>query len=192
MKKLLIQMSNWKFILPLFILFLIVFVFIFPNYQGRMAEIAGQEVTPLDSRFSYNYDEVKKDFDKLGPEGRNTYRFVISKIDMLFPVIYGLLFILILAWLLKKITPEGSNWVLLSLFPCIGIIFEYLENFNTLSLLDNYPDITAENVTWGEQMTRLKHIFLFLSVAFMPLLALTLLIKTLRRKKYAITNDQQF
>jgi hypothetical protein len=176
-------MSNWKFILPLFILFLIFPVFIFPYYQGRMAKVAGQEVIPLDSRFSYSYAEVKKDFDRLGSEGRNTYRFAISKIDMLFPVVFGLLFILTLAWLLKKITPEDSNWILLALFPCIGIIFEYLENFNTLSLLDNYPDITVESVTWGEQMTRLKQIFLLLSVASMPLLAITLLIKSFRRRK---------
>jgi hypothetical protein len=168
MKNILVKMSNWKFILPLFILFLIFPALLFPHYQGCMAEIAGQEVMPLDSRFSYTYDEVKNDFGKLGSEGRNTYRLVIAKVDMLFPVFYVPLFILVLAWLLKKITREDSAWTVLSLFPVVGILFEYLENFNTLSLLDSYPAITEDSVSWGERMTRLKHIFLMLSIAFMP------------------------
>ena len=78
MKKLLIKLSNWKFILPLFILFLVFPVFLFPYYQGRMAKMAGEDITPLDSRFSYSYAEVKRDFDKLGSEGRDIYRFVIK------------------------------------------------------------------------------------------------------------------
>lgn len=175
-------MSNWKFILPVFILFLIFPAVLFPRYQDRMAEVAGQEIVPLDSRFSYTYDEVKTDFDKLGSAGRKTYRFVIANIDMAFPVFYGLLFILILAWLLKKTTGAHSGWILLSLFPCIGITFEYLENFNTLSLLDSYPIITEESTSWGQQMTRLKHIFLLLSVAFILLLAITLLVRNFKRR----------
>ena len=183
MKGILVKMSNWKFILPWFILFLVFAILLFPHYQEKMAESAGQEVIPLDSRFSYTYNDVKNDFEKLGPGGRDTYRFVIARVDMLFPLIYGPLFILVLAWLLRKITGNDSRWILLSLFPFIGIIFEYLENFNTLSLIDSYPAITMESVSWGEQMTRLKHIFLLLSVGLMPLLALTLLIKTIKRPK---------
>jgi hypothetical protein len=153
-----------------------------------MAESAGQEVIPLDSRFSYTYNEVENDFDKLGADGRSIYRFVIGKVDMLFPLIYGPLFILVLAWLLKKITRKDSDWIVLALFPLIGIAFEYLENFNTLSLLDNYPAITEEQVSWGEQMTRLKHIFLLLSVGLILILAATLLIKTLKQRQNARAN----
>ena len=183
MKKMLVKMSNWKFILPFFILFLIFPFFLFPHYQGRMAEFAGQDVMPLDSRFSYTYDEVKNDFDKLGSEGRNTYRFVIANVDMPFPLIYGPLFILVLAWLLKKISGKDSGWIFLALFPLIGIMFEFLENFNTLSMLDSYPAITEEAVSWGQQMTRLKHLFLMASVAFMPVLGVILLFKTMKRRQ---------
>ena len=183
MKNILDKLSNWKLLLPLFILFLIFPVVLFPYHQQRMAEFAGEEVTPLDSRFSYSYNEVKNDFEKLGVEGRKTYRFAIGVIDMLFPVIYGPLFILLLAGLLKRLAGRDSNWMFLALFPFIGILFEYLENFNTLSLLDSYPGITKEGVLWGEQMTRLKHIFLMLSVVFMPLLGIMLIIKNLKRKK---------
>ena len=183
MKSILARMSNWKFILPFFILFLLFPFFLFPHFQGRMAEFAGEQVMPLDSRFSYTYNEVKNDFDKLGPEGRSTYRFVIANVDMPFPLIYGPLFILVLAWLLKKIFGGDSDWILLALFPFVGITFEFLENFNTLSMLDNYPAITQEAVSWGQQMTRLKHIFLLASVALMLLLGVILLFKTIKRRQ---------
>ena len=181
MKRLLIKLSTWKLIVPFFILLLVFPAFLFPYYQGRMAEVAGEQIIPLDSRFSYTYDEVKNDFDKLGSEGREIYRFVIAKVDNFFALFYGPFFILVLAWLLKKITREDSGWIFLSLFPLIGILFEYLENINTMSLLDSYPAITQEAVSWGSQMTALKQIFLMTSVALMPLLALTLAIKTLKR-----------
>ena len=183
MKNILDKMSNWKFILPFFILFLIFPFFLFPYHQERMARLAGQEIMPLDSRFSYSYNEVKNDFDKLGVEGRNVYRTAIGVVDMIFPLIYGPLFILVLAWLLKRLTRRDSNWILLAWFPLIGILFEYLENFNTLSLLNNYPAITESAVSYGEQMTQLKHIFLMLSVVFMPLLGIALLIKNFKRKQ---------
>src|SRR5687768_14581282 len=166
MKNILDKMSNWKFLLPFFVLFLIFPVFLFPYHQERMAKHAGEEIMPLDSRFSYSFNEVKNDFDKLGTEGRKVYRFAIGVVDMIFPVIYGPLFILVLAWLLKKLSGRNSNRMLLALFPIIGILFEYLENFNTLSLLDSYPAISEKSVSWGEQMTRLKHTFLMLSVVF--------------------------
>ena len=72
MKNILDKLSNWKLLLPLFILFLIFPVVLFPYHQQRMAEFAGEEVTPLDSRFSYSYNEVKNDFEKLGVEGMKT------------------------------------------------------------------------------------------------------------------------
>ena len=189
LKNILDKMSNWKFILPFFILFLVFPFFLFPYHQQLMTKVAGQEIIPLDSRFSYSFNEVKNDFDKLGAEGRNVYRFAIGVVDMIFPVIYGPLFILILAWLLKKLSGRNSNWILLALFPIIGILFEYLENFNTLSLLDNYPAITESGVSWGEQMTRLKHIFLMLSVAFMPILGIVLLIRKFKRNQTPAFTD---
>jgi hypothetical protein len=183
MRNLLVRLSNWKFILPFLLLFLIFAAVLFPQYQSRMSEAAGQEIAPLDSRFSYTFDEVRDSFDALGTEGRKIYRFVISRIDMIFPLFYGPLFILVLAWLLKKISGNGSGWILLALFPLIGILFEYLENFNTLSMLDNYPTITNEAVAWGSSMTSFKQVFLMLSVALIATLAIVLAVKTLIRRR---------
>ena len=183
MKNILAKVSNWRFILPLFVLTLIFPVFLFPAFQDRMTKSAGEEIIPLDSRFSYSYDEVRGAFDKLGVEGRSAYRLVIARVDNFFALFYGPLFILILAWLLKKLTGKDSSWVFLALFPLIGILFEYLENFNTLALLDSYPAISEERVSWGSRKAGLKQIFLMASVLLMPVLGLMLLVKNFKRRK---------
>ena len=189
MKSILAKVSNWRFILPLLVLTLIFPVFLFPNFQDRMTKSAGEEIIPLDSRFSYSYDEVMNAFDKLGAEGRSAYRFVIARIDNFFALFYGPLFILILAWLLKRLAGKDSSWVFLALFPVIGILFEYMENFNTLALLDSYPAISEEGVSWGSQMTGLKQIFLMASVLLMPALGLMLLVKNFKRRKNLTITD---
>lgn len=55
--------------------------------------------------------------------------------------------------------------------------------FNTLALLDSYPAISEEYVSWGSQMTGLKQIFLMASVFLMPALGLILLVRNFKRRK---------
>lgn len=183
MIKILQRTSNWKYILPLFILFCGVSFFIFPKYQSQLAEMAGEEVKPLDIRFSYTVDEVINDFEKLGVEGRDLYKFIVGRIDMVYPIIYGLFFILVLAYLLKKVTNPDSKFILIALLPLLGMLFDYLENFNTLSLLNNYPNLSEQGVAWGEQMTRIKHGLLFFSIGCALVLAIVLLIKKFMNRK---------
>lgn len=187
MSVLLQKISNWKFILPLFILFCLFSFIIFPYYQSRMAAIAGENIEPLDIRFSYTTVEVKKAFETLTAEGRAIYRFVTAEIDMIYPVVYGLTFILVLANLVKKMWGADSKCILLAFFPLTGVLFDYLENFNTLELLKSYPDISPASVSYGEQLTRLKHGMLFLSLALIIVLAISLMVTRLFMNKKELT-----
>ena len=182
MKYALSQLSNWKYIVACFVLFAVFSFYLFPEYQERLSEAAGEQVKPLDTRFSYSADEVRVLFEQLGTEGRDIYKGVVG-LDMVYPLVYGFLFILILAWFLKKITGPGSQWLMLALLPLIGVLFDYLENINTLKLLNRYPEISIDAVAWGERMTLLKHGFGLLSVALAALLAVVYLVKTLMHRK---------
>lgn len=97
MTDLLVKYSNWKVILGLFLLFVIFSALAFPTYQARMTAAAGEQFEPLDMRSSYSREEVVADFQKLGTEGRSVYKTVVGRIDMLYPLLYGSLFILLLA-----------------------------------------------------------------------------------------------
>jgi hypothetical protein len=172
-------MSGWKFILPLLVLFVLFSFFIFPEYQSRMGAIAGEYIQPLDTRMSYDAAEVQTLFEKLGTEGRDVYRFVTGKIDMIYPLVYVMLLMLVLTSLIRKLTVPGSRFALLALLPLGGMLFDYLENFSTLRLLRNYPNITEDEVSMGEMLTRIKHGFLFLSLILVLFLAILFLIKKL-------------
>jgi hypothetical protein len=178
MIKLLQRISNWKFILPFFLLFGFITFYLFPHYQLQLSQAAGEEIKPLDVRFSYSLSEVNYLFNKLGVEGRELYKKVVGRVDMIYPIIYGFFFGLTLAYLLKKISRRKPKLILIALLPVFGVLFDYLENLNTLNLLRQYPNIEEHGVSWGKQVTMIKHMFLFASLALILLLAISLLIKT--------------
>lgn len=175
--------STWKYLLPLFVMLCGFYAIIFPYYQSQLSVIAGEEVKPLDVRFTYTLEEVTRDFGKLGEAGRNVYKVVVGRVDMIFPVVYGLFLMLLLVNLLKKTTKPGSRLMLIALLPALVMLFDYLENLNTLRLLENYPDLLPQAVARGEQMTRIKWLSLFLSLGLAFLLTASLLIKKLMQRK---------
>jgi hypothetical protein len=170
--------STWKFILPTFLVTVGFSFFVFPAYKSKLTAIAGEVVQPLDTRFSYTAAEVFAAFEKLGVEGRAVYGFVVGCVDMIYPIAYGLLFILVMAGVLKQIVGHDSQWLLVSLLPVAGVLFDFLENFHTLKLLRSFPRLTDENVRWGVKMTQLKYGVLFFSAAVIVVLGIVWLVKT--------------
>lgn len=175
--------SNWRMILPSSVLFILYTLIIFPFYLSQINEIANEKVLFLDGRFKYNYEQVNSLFDKMGIEGRYIYHFMAGKVDMIYPVIYGVFFVLLLASLLKKIFSKKSKIIFLSFLPLIGALFDYLENFNTLNLLDKFPNITSEQVSYGSQMTQLKWVFLIMSILLVFTLAITITVQKFLMKR---------
>jgi hypothetical protein len=183
MKNILAATSNWLFILPFFILFVLFSFYLFPDYQSRLTRAAGEEITVLDTRFSYTQEEVLTDFERLGPDGRVLYAVIVGHLDMVYPMVFGFLFVLILAYLLRNVTHPKSNWMFLALLPVLAIFFDYLENFNTLHLLKTFPNITEEAVSRGEKFTFLKHILGLTSVATILTLSVVLVVRKIRKRK---------
>ena len=54
------KLANWKFILPLILLYLLIALVLFPRYQKQIDTIAGQHVIPLDLRISYTPADVEE------------------------------------------------------------------------------------------------------------------------------------
>ena len=172
--------STWKFILPLLLLVVAFSVFVFPYYQSKLHAIA-EGFKPLDIRFAYTADEVRADFQSLGSVGREIYQTVVGKVDMAYPLFYGSFLVLLMANVIKKVAGPDSPRLLISLLPLAGVVFDYLENFNTLGLLRNFPNLSAAAVEWGELMTRLKHITGMTSVGLIIVFAILILIRRIRK-----------
>jgi len=183
MKKLLAKTSNWKFMLPAFLVSAYC-IYLFQTYQAEMSTMIGEEALIIDMRSGYTEPEISKFFAQLKEEGRALHRYVTGVVDMIFPIGYGLLFIWLSAYLLKKVTRPDSNWMYLSLIPCLLMIVDYKENFNTLNMLSSYPDLTAEMVDSAANVTSIKAILVNISMGLPVLLVIVWFIKwlTYRRK----------
>ena len=180
---LLSRFSNWKFIVPAFFL-MIFFLYLFQNGQAEMNKIAGAEVPMIDVRQSYNLEEVNDFFTKLTSEGRAIHQHLTGVIDMLFPFSYGILFILILAFLLKNIFGKDSKWLYLSLFPILVMIVDYMENTNTLAMLNAFPNLTEALVNKGCDLTELKHLLVLCTYGLILLGGVAWLVKWARNRGF--------
>lgn len=61
--------------------------------------------------------------------------------------------------------------MLVALIPLIAVLFDYLENFNTLKMLGNFPNITPGEVANGALFTQLKWEFIAISIFLILILA---------------------
>lgn len=134
-----------------------------------MSELAGVHTPMIDTRNGYDLVEIQEFFTIIKQEGRASHKFATGVVDMIFPWAYGILFVLISAFFLKKITSPDSKWMYLSLFPVLLMIVDYIENFNTLELLESYPNLTAEMVDTASKVTGIKSMLTQLSMT-LPLI----------------------
>ena len=181
MKNLLVKTSNWKFIIPALLAFIFC-IYLFQTAQAKMDQIAGEEAAMIDMRNNYNLDEINHFFTKLESEGRKVHQQVTGITDMIFPFAYGMLFILLSAFFLKKITRVDSPWLYLSLFPILLMLADFKENFNTLKLLETFPYLTADMVDNASKITSLKAMLVNISMGLPVLLGIIWLIKWIMEK----------
>lgn len=176
MKKLLTTSSNWKFILPAFLAFIIC-LYLFQSYQTEINSLTGKDSPIVDLRKNYDQQEIHQFFSLLTEEGREIHKNITGVLDMIFPWAYGSFFILLTAFFLKKISPPQSNWIYLALFPILLMLVDYIENFNTLEMLAAFPDLDAQKVSDASRITGIKSMLSYISQLILLLSALLYLVK---------------
>lgn len=168
MSKLLEILSSKYVVLMAFILTLIFIAGIFPHYHQFIKAPDGALVKTLDTRFSYSPEEIQKDFSLIEEIGRDTHRFLSAKIDMIFPIIYGSFVISIFLFLLKKLDLWKFNWI--CIVPVAIIFLDTYENFNTIAIIDNFPQIDSNFILKASKVTSFKHILSLTSMGMIVLL----------------------
>jgi cytochrome bd-type quinol oxidase subunit 2 len=162
------KIASWKIIILLGIFICIVNLYIFPLYQSQINEIAGYSIRPLDVQFSYTKMDVDKAFNDMEQNGRKINLITTGVIDMIYPIIYGCLFFL----LLVKLTRSFSNKKiqLIFFFPMLGVLFDYSENFGILKMLNQFPEITQTQVSINSALTSSKWIFILITIVVILIL----------------------
>ncbi len=167
--------SNWITILFLGLLFLFFMSYLFPSYQSELNDIAGKKVQVLDTRFSYTKNEVLQLFKDFKIDGREKVKFVSGVVDMIYPIIYGIFLFL----LMTKLTSRFSNKKLkiIIFLPLIGMLFDYVENFSILNMLNSYPNISKTQVFVSSSATSFKWLFLYTSILLILVLTVIKVLK---------------
>ncbi|WP_108804249.1 hypothetical protein [Aquimarina sp. Aq107] len=171
-----------KKVLGLFILTNVVYTFMLTVTIPKTMEFSnGMKLLDM-MPTGYDLDYVRELFSLLGENGRLTYLNNQIPVDMIYPLLFGLSYYLLLGYLLKKLNKLNSVYNFLCLLPIIAGIADYLENIGIIVMLKNYPELTEVAVKSTSSFSLIKSIST--SIFFIVLIAvlIALGIKVLNRK----------
>ncbi|WP_298879635.1 hypothetical protein [uncultured Polaribacter sp.] len=176
-----------KKVLGLFILTNIVYTFMLtvtiPKTMGFSNGMKLLDMMP--TGYSFNY--VSDLFNSLGENGRLTYLTNQIPVDMIYPLLFGLSYCLLLGYFLKKLNKLNSPYNYLCLIPIIAGIADYLENIGIITMLKNYPELKEITVYTTNIFSVIKSISTSIFFITLIVVLITIGIKVIKQKKRANT-----
>jgi len=171
-----------KKVLALFILTNVLYIFMLTiTIPQTMAYANGMDLLDM-KPMGYDFDYVSKLFNSLGVIGLKTYLTHQIPVDMIYPLLFGLTYCFLLAYLLKKLNKLKTPYSYLCLLPIIAGISDYAENIGIITLLTSYPDIKEFTVTTTNMFSVLKSISTSIFFLTLIILLIVLAINVLRSK----------
>ena len=138
-------------------------MFVMPGAEEKMKFFTGP-YTIFDLRTGYTISDVNTYFEFIGEQGISTYRSILLWEDLFFPLTNGFLYSLAIVYFFKRSFSNIPQLSLLGIFPFISMIFDYLENFSIVNLIDTYPEINTTTVVFASSFTLLKWGFMILGL----------------------------
>jgi len=172
-----------KKVLGLFILTNVVYLFMLTVTIPKTMEFSnGMKLLDM-MPAGYDLNYVSELFSSLGENGRETYLTSQIPVDMIYPLLFGLSYCLLLGYFLKKLNKLNTSFIYLCLIPIIAGIADYLENFGIIVMLKNYPELTEVAVKTTSSFSLIKSIST--SVFFIVLIVMLIIlgIKFVKRNK---------
>ena len=135
----------------------------------------------------YDLNYVSELFTSLGENGRLTYLTNQIPVDMIYPLLFGLTYCLLLGYFLEKLNKLNSPYIYLCLIPIIAGVADYLENIGIITMLKNYPNLNEIAVNTTNIFSVIKSISTSIFFIVLIVILITLGIKVLNRKTSANT-----
>ncbi len=172
-----------KIILGLFILTNIIYIYMLVVTIPKTMEFSNRmkllDMLPT----GYNKDYVNELFRTLGETGRGIYLTNQIPVDMIYPILFGLTYSLLLVYFLKKINKLKSPFTYLCMLPIIAGISDYLENIGIITMLNSYPDLTETTVNATNAFSIIKSTSTSLLFITLIVILIILGIKFVKRNK---------
>jgi hypothetical protein len=131
----------------------------------------------------YDLKYVNELFISLGENGRLRYLTNQIPVDMIYPLLFGLSYCLLLGYFLKKWNKLNSLYIYLCVIPIIAGVADYLENIGIITMLKNYPELKETVVYTTNIFSVIKSISTSIFFITLIVILITLGIKVLNRKK---------
>lgn len=163
--------SRGSWILLLLALFLFTNGYVFPAVASRIAEDAGiASFWPLDLTPAYSPNEAYALVGSLGDSGRRLYAMVELTIDVVYPIVYALLFFLVAGAMLRR-SPASPRWLeRATLLPFVAAALDLVENVFILAIMLEFPRRNDGLARVSSVVTTTKLISLFVTVFLLLLL----------------------
>ena len=167
-------------VLSLFILTNLVYAFmILITIPKVMAFSEGMKLLDM-MPMGYDIEYVKSLFETLGEKGRDIYLFRQIPVDMIYPILFGISYCLLIGYFLKKMDKLNSFLFSLCWLPVIAGIADYLENFGIIIMLNSYPNINSYSVILSNIFTLIKSMTTTLYFIALIMIMITVGIKYLK------------
>ena len=112
----------------------------------------------LDLELYYGKENVVRNFNAIGSDGRSVYVLSSLILDTLYPILYTSL---ILGAYVKLFKSSG----VILFIPLIAFSFDILENLQITRLILNYPNVNEIHVTLASMATSLKWIAIISTIS---------------------------
>lgn len=168
MKRLIQNNLNGKRILLLFILTSIIYTIMLTISIPKVMSFSGGmkllDMMPM----GYSATYVNQLLNNLGEGGRQAYLYQQIPWDMIYPLLFGVTYCLILAFFFKKLDKLESPLFNLCYLPLFAGLFDHFENIGIVLMLNAYP----RNL---DALAQISNIFSLLK-SFVTTISLTILI----------------
>ena len=167
MLQLLHRLATGRNVLILLVLDLLRMMGVMP-YLGKQLDTLTGGTPPLDLAIpTYSPKFAHASVATYGEAGRAYYRSIELGADLVYPLVYGFAFALLLAFLWQRLAPHQAWTRFVPLLPLVGMLFDYAENLSIVALLDRFPAQPDGLARLAVLFTLLKWSFAFAGIAFM-------------------------
>jgi len=128
------RLSNWKSLVAFFALYMFFNGYLLKNAESEIMALAGKSVGIIDLTFGFDPHKTLQMVQDYGDSARAYYARIEMTTDVAYPIIYTLLFGIILSLLYRN---TSYNW--LNTVPFVCLLFDLLENVNIVILLSTFP-----------------------------------------------------
>lgn len=128
--------------------------------------LSGKKVQVLDLCFTgYSPEEVNGYLSEYSPSARSFAATFNVTADSLYPIVYTVVFSLVMAWVYKRRILANHRVGYLLLLPLFTMLVDFLENLHIIPMLRLYPEIPERIVIAGSILTTTKWAMVWLMLA---------------------------